>query len=399
VRRRAIFVAAVIGLLVVQAGHTRAAGDDAADALFTAGNFEAAATAYQARLAGSPTDANAELNLGAIRVYQNDLAAAEPLVRSVPAGADGYARVLRLLAEIARRRAEAARRSTVAGGQAVADFITADPLPVVRIVANGKPANFVVDTGGSVDLEPSFAAALGLKLQDAGSGIFAGGKRAPMRSGMLGSLSLGGATAYDVPVGVLATHAAALFPNVHVDGIVGTTYFERFLVTMDYPNRRLVLRPRTLQGSRDFERSAADAGAAIVPCYLVGDHFVMAQAQVNAAPAGLFLFDSGLAGGGLMPSEALVKAAAIPLDNAAAGNGIGAGGTVTVVPFVADRIAVGAAVQREVRGLYTPEGSPFGIFPFTVWGIVSNDFLRNYAYTVDFDAMRVVLVAPGAPHS
>jgi hypothetical protein len=220
-----------------------------------------------------------------------------------------------------------------------------------------------------------------------------------MQSGMLGSLSLGGATAYDVPVGVLATHAAALFPNVHIDGIVGTTYFERFLATIDYPNDRLILRPRTPQSSLDFQRSAADAGAAIVPCYLVGDHFVMAEAQVNAAPAGLFLFDSGLAGGGLMPSEALVKAAGIVLDKAAGGTGVGAGGPVEVVPFLADRVAAGTAVQRGVRGLYTPEGSPLSIFPFTVWGIVSNDFLHHYAYTVDFDAMRVVLVPAAVPHS
>jgi hypothetical protein len=29
----------------------------------------------------------------------------------------------------------------------------------------------------------------------------------------------------------------------------------------------------------------------------------------------------------------------------------------------------------------------------TAWGAISNDFLRNYAYTVDFDAMKIVLAA------
>ncbi len=387
---------AIFGALF--AVNARAAGHDAADALFAAGDFPAAAAAYQTRLAANPRDAGAQLNLGAIRLYQNDLAAAEPLVSGALTAEPTSQRATHMLAEIERRREEAARPSSVANGEAVVPFITADPLPVVRVLANGKPANFLVDTGAAVGLDPSFAAAAGVKTHSAGNGTFVGGKQAAMRAGMLDSLVLGGAEARDVPVGVMATHVLTLFPNVRIDGIVGTTYFERFLVTIDYPNRRLVLRPRTPQGSRDFQAAAASAGATIVPCYLVGDHFVFARAQVNSAPSGLFLFDSGMAGGGLMASQELLRAAGIVLDNAKAGTGIGGGGAVAVVPFVAGSITVGTAVQEGVRGLYTPEGSSFGLFPFTAWGIISNDFLAHYAYTVDFDAMRVVLV-PAAPHS
>ena len=181
---------------------------------------------------------------------------------------------------------------------------------------------------------------------------------------------------------------------MQVDGIIGTTYFERFLVTIDYPHNELILRPRSAQVSAAFQARAAASGAAIVQCYLVGDHFVMAQAQVNHAPPGLFLFDSGLAGGGLMPSADLVKAAGITLNEAGAGTGEGGGGAVMGVPFFADRVAVGSAAQSNVDGIYTPQGSPFGLFTFTVWGAISNDFLRNYEYTVDFDAMRIVLAPP-----
>jgi hypothetical protein len=67
---------------------------------------------------------------------------------------------------------------------------------------------------------------------------------------------------------------------------------------------------------------------------------------------------------------------------------------VTAVPFVAKSIKVGTAEQPDVRGLYTPEGAP--PFPFAVWGAVSNDFLKHYAYTVDFDAMKIVLAPPSA---
>ena len=117
----------------------------------------------------------------------------------------------------------------------------------------------------------------------------------------------------------------------------------------------------------------------------------MARAQVNEAPPGLFLFDSGLAGGGVMPTSELVQAANIKIDESRATNGVGGAGTVRTIPFTASRVAVGSAVQRDVPGQYTPEGTPLARFPFTVWGLISNDFLKHYAYTVDFDAMKIVL--------
>lgn len=382
---------AIVAIALVVGARPAGAQAENALLLFQSGDFPAAAAAYEAYLTAHPADRTSELNLGAIRLYENNLHAAEPLLRSVLAADPANARAIRLLAELDRRRAEAARRTSVDGDEAVVPFVTADPLPVVRVVANGKAANFLIDTGGDVDLEPSFAASIGVKTESAGTGTFAGGKQASMESGRVRSLALGGATAYDVPVHVFATHASALFPTMQIDGAVGTTYFERFLVTIDYPQNRLILRPRSQQGSAAFQDAAAASHTAIVPCYLVGDHFVMATAQVDDAPAGLFLFDSGLAGGGLMPSALLVDAAKIQLDQSHAGTGIGAGGTVQAVPFVAPPIAVGSTVQGNVRGLFTPEGSPFGLFSFTVWGIISNDFLRHYAYTVDFDAMKLDL--------
>jgi Aspartyl protease/Tetratricopeptide repeat len=389
---RALAIVAIALVAGARPADAQAArGAESALVLFQSGDFPAAAAAFEAYLAANPTDLTSKLNLGAIRLYQNDLQAAEPLLRSVLAVYPGNARAIRLLTELDRRRSEAARRTSVDGGEAIVPFVTADPLPVVRVVANGKAANFVVDTGADVDLEPSFAASIGVKTESAGTGTFAGGKQAPMQSGTLQSLALGGATAHDVPVHVLATNTSALFPTTRIDGVVGTTYFERFLVTIDYPQNRLILRPRSKEGSAAFQDAAAALHTAIVPCYLVGDHFVMAPAQVDDTPVGLYLFDSGLAGGGLMPSELLVEAARIQLDQSHAGSGIGAGGAVRAVPFAAPPIVVGSTVRGDVRGLFTPEGSPFGLFSFTVWGAISNDFLRHYAYTVDFDAMKLDL--------
>ncbi len=377
------FAALAVSLSIAQAD---------ADGIFKAGDFSAAAVVYERQVQNDPSDTAAALNLGAIRLYENDLTAAAPLLRAVATADPQNARAAALLKELTRRVDEAARRSTISGAEAAVPFVTSDPLPVVHVVANGVAANFLVDTGGTVELEPEFASRAGVTMeQGSGTGVFAGGKTAALRSGTLHSLAIGSATAYDVPVHVFPSHAGALFKGETIDGIVGTTYFERFLVTIDYPRQRLVLRPRSKAASAALQAEAAKAGAAVVPCYLVGDHFVMARAEVNGAPAGLFLFDSGLAGGGLMPTQELIDAAGITLDQSHAGTGIGGAGAVTAVPFTADRIAVGTAVQRKVPGLYTPEGTPLGRFPFTVWGLISNDFLKHYAYTVDFDAMKIVL--------
>jgi hypothetical protein len=386
-----VLIAAAIALI---AAAPAPLPQDSAFTLFANGDFGAAATSFQTYLQRHPGDSAAKIDLAAIRLYENDLSGAEALLDPLVSVGAQSDRVARLLAEVMRRRAEAARRTTIDGAEARVAFVTDDPLPVVRVVANGTPANFIVDTGADVDLEPSFAARIGVKTTSSGNGVFAGGRRAPMASGMLASLSLGAATAYDVPAHVIVTHASELFPKIHIDGIVGTTYFERFLVTIDFPNHQLLLQPRSPAVSSAFQAAAAAAHATIVPCYLVGDHFVMARAQVNAAAPGLFLFDSGLAGGGLMPSPQLLSAARIPIDQSLSGTGYGGGGAITTLPFVARRVAVGDAVQQDVPGLYTPQGSPLSIFPFLVWGAISNDFLKHYAYTVDFDAMTIVLRAP-----
>lgn len=344
--------------------------------------------AYAAALASRPGDAAAALGLGTIRLYQNDLAAAQPLLAQ--AAGSGDPRAISRMRELQRRVAEAARGATVEGGQTAIPFVTADPLPVVRVRINGRDADFMVDTGGTLVLEPDFAASLGLATANAGMGVFAGGKQAPMQASLVQRVEMGSAVASDVAALVLPTHASDLFAGgLHIDGILGTTVFERFLVTIDYPRARLVVRSRS--ASAAFEAAARAERATVVPCWLVGDHFVFATGRVNDAPPGLFLFDSGLAGGGLMPTQDLLTAAGITLDRAHAGTGIGGGGPVTSIPFVASRIAVGGAVVRDVRGIFTPEGSPLGMFPFTVWGAISNDFLTHYAYTVDFAAMKIVL--------
>ena len=368
------------------------ADDAAAAAAFKSGDFATAAAAYAAVLKAQPNDPAAALGLGTIRLYENDLAAAKPLLEAAAAAAPSDARAQSRLRELRRRIGDWAQPATVDGDSTAIPFVTASPLPVVHLRVNGVEADFLVDTGGDFIIEPDFAARLGLAVRTGVTGTFAGGKQAPVSTALVDEVRIGGATARNVTASVFPTHASDAFPaGPHLAGVLGTSLFERFLVTLDYPHARLIFRPRSAAVSQAFQRAAAASGATVVPCWLVGDHLVIARASVNDAPSGLFLFDSGLAGGGISPSLELLKAAHIELDNTRASSGPGGGGTVATVPFVASSITVGNATIRNVAGIYTPEGSPLGIFPFTVWGIISNDYFKNFAYTVDFDAMKIVL--------
>jgi hypothetical protein len=65
--------------------------------------------------------------------------------------------------------------------------------------------------------------------------------------------------------------------------------------------------------------------------------------------------------------------------------------------FSLERVGLGPLVQREASGLY-------GIFPelwtevagISVHGILSHDFLRRHAWTLDFEAMKMTFGTPDA---
>ncbi|MGB8264981.1 MAG: aspartyl protease family protein, partial [Candidatus Velthaea sp.] len=274
--------------------------------------------------------------------------------------------------------------ATLAGAEARVPFVAAEPLPLVTVSVNGHDALFVVDTGApDIVLDPAFAQELGIATTAAGTGTFAGGKTGTVQHAVVDRFAAGVATVRAMPATVSPTRMVPFFPGRRVDGILGTGFFMRFTSTIDYPHAQLVFRPRGAQ--------ASPPSAIVVPFWLVGDHFLFARGRVNDAPEALMLIDTGLAGGGLAPTKATIDAAHIALDTQHADTGIGGGGNVAIVPFTAARVQLGAAVVHDVPGLYTPEGTPFAIFPFTTGGAVSHDFLKHFTLTFDFVRMHLVL--------
>jgi hypothetical protein len=384
-----VCIAAFLALLgAAPAPEVPLSGDD----LFAAGNFDEAAAAYEKRLAATPNDPVANAGLATIELYRDDLTAAKVNAIRALSVDPGNARAMGVAAEIQRRTDDWSRKSTIDGDLAVVPFVVTDPLPIVSVRIGSHDAQFVLDTGApGVVLDPAFAKDLGLGAPPPaprGKGPHAARPSPPPAKMQLDSIAIGAATAYAVDVTIRPTRGMLVIPNVRIDGIIGTGLFERFLTTIDYPNARLILRPRTDAVSAKVQDGAQSSGATIVPFWLAGDHFVIARARVNDAPPGLFLFDSGL-GGGVLPSPELVDAAHIKLDNAHAGVAVGGAGNMVAVPFVAHTIALGSTIEHDVPGIYTPEGSPITALPFTAEGVIAHDFLRKFSFTLDFTAMKL----------
>jgi hypothetical protein len=356
-------------------------------AAFTEGRFAEAASAAEEAVAKDSNSAAALADLARIRLYQHRESEAAELAHKADALAPGSPIVAQVLA-IAQVRAKAFASDSyqIENPTAVgtAQFVATDPLPVLQVTIGGRQANFLLDTGGpDIVLTQAFAETLGLPLTDAGVGVFAGGRQARVQRTVVPELEIGGVKIRNVPAGV---NAGLQFPNIQIDGIVGTGLLMHFLSTIDYCSGKLVLAPRST--SADFEQRAAAARANVVPIWLVGDHFIFARGKIDQAE-GLFHIDTGLAGGGLTATKDMLDAAGIVPDESKAATGIGGGGAVRIVPFRASA-TLGTLTREDVRGVYSPGGNPYGMFPFKVAGAISHSFFRQSRLTLDFDAMKLV---------
>lgn len=364
-------------LLTVAAVFLLAAAPTDPDAAFKAGDFAAARQGYASQVAAQPNDVNARLGLATTELYGNDVAAAQRDVQSALALDPSNVRAQRLERTIAMRTPKNGEFAITQHGNAVLPFVVQQPLPIVRMQINGVNARVVIDTGAPVmAVSEAFATAHHLNVTNAGEGTFAGGRRAKIATTVLQRVTAGPVTVSNVSALV------GPVPDPSIDAVVGTAFFSHFLATIDYVHNRLILRPRDAQPPA--------ASLASVPMWLVGDHFLFANASVNGGTPQLFNIDSG-APIGVQLTKASMDAAQIAPQSDKPQQFFGGGGPVTVFPLVAQSVAIGGARQTHVPGVYFPNGDQYGIFPFTVAGTVSGGFLGRYAVTFDFKAMRLIL--------
>ena len=255
-------------------------------------------------------------------------------------------------------------------------------LPRVAVEINGSPFEARIDTGGDLfTLTAPDAKSLGIEPVASFTGTFAGGAPGEMGYGRAEEISIGGVTIRDVPVSISGLHRP----------VIGTGFLRQFLPTLDYPGRRLVLRPR---GAAPVSDSGID-----VPFALALVHLLIAAGRLDDLPA-TFVVDSGLedAGGGAFTGSAeTLTAAGIPIPETSPETGESGAGDVTLElgHFPIRRLALGDVSKKDTRGLYGAFPAEWNeIAEFRVHGIVSHHFLRDYAWTIDFTRMTMTFVPP-----
>jgi hypothetical protein len=403
---------------------------DSAGRLFQAGKFSDAGKLYSQIVTQNPKEYSATLQLGRIGLLSNRLDDAQKWLEKAIALQPGNADPKVMLAEAFYRRDDFQKAAAslkgvevssnklireqyptlnVAmlesfkgqtpyelkgnGGSTRVKFVRTDPLPLVNVRVNGgKEVTFFIDTGGSeVTLDTEFAKELGVPQFGAVQGTFSGGQHTQVQLGRIESLTIGDWTVKNVPTAMLPLRQLSEGLGVkQINGIIGTTLFYHFLVTMDYPKGELVLRRKDTKSLEEFK--AQSSGKRVtVPIWMASDHFMVGWGRVETLPPTLLFVDTGLVGAGVKLAESVIKEAGIKLEENKATEGAGGGGTLKIVPYTVHQLSFGDIKEENVPGLYD---GPFPwqyMFGFHLAGMVGHDFFKRYAVTFDFQNMQIFL--------
>lgn len=274
-------------------------------------------------------------------------------------------------------------------------FVMTDPLPVVQVRVNGsEPVNFFIDTGGAeVFIDTEFAKEVGAAQFGSETGFFGGGKQADFQHGRVDSLTLSGFVIKNVPVNIMDIRrfSQPVFGGKRVDGVIGTFLLYHFLATLDYPQGELILQRKTKENLKRLEEKAQAEKQIVVPFWMA-EYCMVTWGTVNKSQPLLLFVDTGLAGAGFTCPESTLKEASVKLQESLAGEGIGGGGKMMSIPFGVEELTLGDARERNIQGVY-------GAFPpqlenafgFRIGGLISHEFFRPYALTLDFTGMRYFL--------
>lgn len=388
------------------------------EALFRAGGFDEADQACREVLGAEPRSGEALARRGRISLLRNRLAEAEEVLAKAtdPSGPTGE--VKKLLAELCYRQdrfREAAelfgalgRRAVQkklnhlsrqqpyvveADGEAVAPFVRLDPIPVVNVAVNGNsPVNFVVDSGGAeLTVDREYAEEMGLT-QISEEQITEG---LQLGHAVVDLVELGGMAVRHVPAHLLDIRRLSepAFGELRIDGVIGTIFLYHFLATIDYPRRQLTLRSNREETLQEFRRSVdGDSAAVEVPFWLAGDHFIIARGTLDDSGPLLFFVDTGLENGAFLTSKETAERLRISLNETGWIEERTIYGQMKQTPFPIRKLTLGAAEQRNPVGLV-------GVFPiqdafgFHIDGLISHQFFRSYAMTLDFSGMAIFLQA------
>ncbi len=280
------------------------------------------------------------------------------------------------------------------------EFVTTDPLPVIEVSVNGsKPVDFIIDTGGmEVILDDDLAKEIGAQIAGSFSGSYADQKKAATGLGRIDSIALGEFVVRNVPIHILDTDPfSSGFDGLRIKGVISTRLLMHLISTIDYRNGALILQRMTPANLQRLESQVAAAGVKAIPFWLIETHYIVAWGTVNKLDPMLFFVDTGLEGAGFTAPVPVLQQAGVPVDWAQAKDAIGGGGVLQDVDIVVDRLTLGDAenevIENHVPGKASKNapsilGNKLG---FYIGGLISHQFFRDYALTLDFTGMRLIL--------
>lgn len=354
------------------------------------GGYDEAAALFARVVEADPANLRAAMGLVMCHYQTNDFEGAAAL----PEGLLGQTPLAHMDVMRAMRGSEPYDASWLDGRTAELPFLDTDPLPVVEVEIDGRRINAIIDTGADMFiLDTEIADSLGMEPVATMTAMFAGGKTGELGFGVAHSLTLGGVELHNVPVSMLPTRPLSLTGRP-IGGIIGTAVLRQFLSTMDYPGERLVLRERSAAALEDLRTGAGGRIVEDVPFYLSSTHFLLAHGSLNGHGDLLFHVDSGLAGTPAFAApEETMTYLGIPLPEVEVREDVigGGGGGFAVGEFDIEELGLGSLVARDLVGSFG--GQPPGSYwrsGFIIDGLISHNFLRDYAWTLDFDNMRML---------
>jgi hypothetical protein len=259
---------------------------------------------------------------------------------------------------------------------------TSDIIPLTNMYINGMAKTVMFDTGAEfLIVGKKVADELGIKCSNRGIGEHATSKTTIWHS-IADSLSfVNGPTFLNVPVVIMEDSPDLM--------IWGTNILEKFLSTIDYPNRRFILTPRGMKSLYVEHFNMLPRALETWPFYLWGRHYMFAKGKFAGYEGLNFFFDSGLC--------------AIADIN----------GELKQAPFTTSKetlVKWGFKRSELENSTFFPTTDSLGISGLTqpntlIWfdknleknrsfggvqidGLISHAWLKNYTWTIDFDKMK-----------
>jgi len=170
----------------------------------------------------------------------------------------------------------ATARIDAAGGSTRVPFELASNHIYVHGSIDGKPARFLVDTGGSNLLTPAAAKKFGIAGEGKLGGRGVGDEMVDVAFAHAGEIRIGDAVLAEPVFLIMDLGKLSAVEGVDSDGLVGYEMFRRFGVTIDYAKGELVL--------VDPAKFVPPANASAVP-FVLADRIPIVQGVLDGVPA------------------------------------------------------------------------------------------------------------------